>query len=487
MKRMRLFTITLLGTLLLLSTALTSAQGGIVATTTDDVWIRVGPGTDWRGLDVLPEGTNINLDGRDTFNGVWVRGISQDGLVGWMSYNYLNISAEQAGTLPPIEREAPITVGAPGPGPGTQAAAPPADTSEASAPADTAAPAAAPATVSSLTTNATANVNMRSGPGIGFSRVGGALFNETLTLDGRNGDLTWVRGVSSNGVLGWVSSSFIAATFNEISGLPIIAADAPTALDVSAPPAPADTTAASAPAAAPIIANTPITGFSYGGHVRGLDDNTVNYMRSAGMTWAKYQVRYGQGADPNGVAGLINDAHGKGFRILLGVVGSPNELGNAGYDASYASFVGGLAALGADAIEVWNESNLDREWPTGQIDPVRYTQLLAASYNSIKANNPNTYVISAAMAPTGAEAAFPGRVVNDNTYLSGMVAAGALNYLDCVGAHYNEGIVPPTQNSGDPRGEYYTRYYDGMVNTYWNIIGGQRPICFTELGYLTPE
>jgi hypothetical protein len=26
-----------------------------------------------------------------------------------------------------------------------------------------------------------------------------------------------------------------------------------------------------------------------------------------------------------------------------------------------------------------------------------------------------------------------------------------------------------------------------MLNTYWNLIGGQRPICWTELGYLTPE
>lgn len=487
MKPMRLLIGVLAGLLMLVSTVITTAQGPILATTETNVWIRVGPGTDWRGLDVLPEGVNVNLDGRDTFDGVWVRGITQDGLVGWLSYNFLTITPEQAATLPPIEREAPITVGAPGPGPGT-VAAPPADTGGEAAPADTADVAPPAQTVGSIVTTATANVNMRSGPGLGFNIIGGADFNEQVTLDGRNGDLTWVRGVNSVGTLGWVSSDFIALTFDEISTLPIIEADAATALDTTAPAAPADTAAPAAPVVvAPIVNNTPVTGFSYGGHVRGLDDTTVDYMRIAGMTWAKYQVRYNQGADPNQVAGLIADAHGKGFRILLGVVGLPFEINNPGYDEAYASFVGGLAALGADAIEVWNEPNLDREWPTGQIDPVRYTQLLAASFNSIKANNGNTYVISAAMAPTGAEAAFPGRVVNDNTYLTGMVNAGALNYMDCVGVHYNEGIVGPTVNSGDPRGEYYTRYYDGMVNTYWNIVGGQRPLCFTELGYLTPE
>jgi hypothetical protein len=59
--------------------------------------------------------------------------------------------------------------------------------------------------------------------------------------------------------------------------------------------------------------------------------------------------------------------------------------------------------------------------------------------------------------------------------------------MDCVGAHYNEGIVPPSQTSGDPRGDnYYTRYFWGMVNTYRSIFPS-KPLCFTELGYLTPE
>jgi len=31
-----------------------------------------------------------------------------------------------------------------------------------------------------------------------------------------------------------------------------------------------------------------------------------------------------------------------------------------------------------------------------------------------------------------------------------MASAGAANYMDCIGAHYNEGIVSPNQTSGDP-------------------------------------
>jgi hypothetical protein len=134
--------------------------------------------------------------------------------------------------------------------------------------------------------------------------------------------------------------------------------------------------------------------------------------------------------------------------------------------------------------------NLDREWPAGKIDPASYADLLKRSYQQIKSQNPNTLVISGAPSPTGAEAAFGlDRVWNDDRYISGLASAGAANYLDCVGVHYNEGVVGPAQSSGDPRdpSNYYSRYYPTMVNLYFNAFLGARKLCFTELGYLTPE
>jgi hypothetical protein len=188
------------------------------------------------------------------------------------------------------------------------------------------------------------------------------------------------------------------------------------------------------------------------------------------------------------VAGVINQAHGNGFKILLGIVGFPQDMGAPGYYEDYARFMGEVAALGPDAIEVWNEQNIDREWPNGQIDPARYTQLLALAYNAIKGANPSVAVISGALAPTGAEGAFGTAAVwNDDRYIRGMAAAGAAQYMDCIGAHYNEGIISPSQTRGDPRGDYYTRYFWGMVNTYSSAFGGARPVCFTELGYVSPE
>jgi len=225
-------------------------------------------------------------------------------------------------------------------------------------------------------------------------------------------------------------------------------------------------------------------GFELGGQVANF--SAPDKMKHAGMTWVKRQVRWHPGDTAS--TGSITDAHNQGFKILLSVLGEPASIaGGANYD-DYARFVGELARGGADAIEVWNEMNLDREWPMGEIDPAKYTDLLRRAYTKIKANNPNTMVISGAPSPTGAEGAFGlSRVWNDDRYMRGMAAAGAAKYMDCIGVHYNEGIISPTRSSGDPRDPYYTRYYGSMVSVYYNAFGGARKICFTELGYLTGE
>ena len=230
--------------------------------------------------------------------------------------------------------------------------------------------------------------------------------------------------------------------------------------------------------------------FELGGHVtRASNPRAHNVMREAGMSWLKVQLRYGRGADPAGAKRSIDAAHAAGFRVVLGIVGNPGGLmlDTTGYIVDYADYVGQVARLGPDAIEIWNEANIAREWPEGLISGSNYTEMLRASYVEIKRNNPNVIVISAAPAPTGAELDFPGLVVNDDNWMRQMVAAGGMNYLDCVGLHYNEGTLPPTATSGDRRGDFHTRYLPSMLNTYWSITGGTKPICITELGYLSMQ
>jgi hypothetical protein len=228
--------------------------------------------------------------------------------------------------------------------------------------------------------------------------------------------------------------------------------------------------------------------FELGGHVVSFTDGAFNAMNRSGMTWVKKQLRTEWGVQEG--INYINAAKSNGFKILLGVVGDKNAVANDldGYAQDYATFVAALAEAGADAIEIWNEPNIDREWPASQISGANYTRLLAVSYNAIKSKNPNTIVISGAPAPTGffGAAGCGAGGCNDDVFMQQMANAGAAQYMDCVGLHYNEGIVSPGTFSGDPRGEYPTYYFESMTNRgaapFPNL-----PICYTELGYLSAE
>jgi hypothetical protein len=239
----------------------------------------------------------------------------------------------------------------------------------------------------------------------------------------------------------------------------------------------------------PVAGSAAVGGFELGGHVLELSSGTVSLMNRAGMKWVKKQVEFNLGDDPSKAKGTIDQAHASGFKVLLGIKGHKDQMGNFdSYIGSFADFLGGVAALGADAIEVWNEPNIDREWPAGSINGGTYTQMLARAFNSIKSKNPNTLVISGAPAPTGffGAAGCGSGGCNDDVFMQQMAQAGAAQYMDCVGLHYNEGIVPPTQNSGDPRGEYPSYYFSSMLARGYNPFGGKQ-VCFTELGYLSGD
>ncbi len=219
-----------------------------------------------------------------------------------------------------------------------------------------------------------------------------------------------------------------------------------------------------------------------GGQVRDMDGFTADAMHRAGMRWAKFLV----GVGDNIAYDYINRAHAAGFKALLSVKGDRNNVLTPGYADQFAGYAGTLAIKGADGIEVWNEANLDREWPTGQISPAVFTRILARTYVVIKRVHRSTLVISGAPSPTGgAPGGRSDAFWNDDAFYRGMAAAGAGSYADCIGVHYNEGIVPPNQASGGWT-TYPTNYFDTMLNRALASFPGKRA-CFTEFGYLSPE
>jgi LysM repeat protein len=228
--------------------------------------------------------------------------------------------------------------------------------------------------------------------------------------------------------------------------------------------------------------------FELGGQTQSLSH--VDQMNHAGMSWVKFQHKWTAGDDPSVVAGLVQQGRSNGFKVLLSVTGaaaypSPNSIDFT----AFVQFLGGVAGLGAnapDAIEVWNEMNIDFEWPAGQISPSSYVNnMLAPAYNAIKAANSNIMVISGAPAPTGFDNGH--NAWADNRYVAGMAAAGAANYMDCIGVHHNAGATAPSATGGHPGGAHYSWYFNPTLNLYYNAFGGARKVCFTELGYLSGE
>ncbi len=212
-------------------------------------------------------------------------------------------------------------------------------------------------------------------------------------------------------------------------------------------------------------------------------------MNHAGMTWVKFQHKWAPGDDPGALAGAIQQGRSNGFKVLYSITGAnvypqPNSID---FNA-FVNFVRGVASLAAppDAIEIWNEMNIDFEWPAGQIDPASYVNnMLKPAYTAIKGVNSNVLVISGAPAPTGFDNGT--NAWADNRYIAGMAAAGAASYMDCIGVHHNAGATAPGATSGHPGGSHYSWYYQATRDLYYNAFGGARQVCFTELGYLSGE
>jgi hypothetical protein len=240
-------------------------------------------------------------------------------------------------------------------------------------------------------------------------------------------------------------------------------------------------------AGTPPPAPAPVAGgaFELGGHIRDGSYPHADRMHYAGMSWSKKQVRW-----QHNPAGDVQAAHANGFKIQLSALGPASMVTEGGFKERYAAWVADMAAAGADAIEIWNEPNLPREWQEGHISPESYTELLCASYAAIKAANPNTAVISAAPAPTGYFGGCHAHGCDDVPWLQRMYNAGAANCMDYIGAHHNAGATPPAATSGHPAdggGGHHSWYFLPQTQIYYNIFGGSRQLFYTELGYVSPD
>ena len=213
-----------------------------------------------------------------------------------------------------------------------------------------------------------------------------------------------------------------------------------------------------------------------------------NLMRDAGMQWVASTIYFDvdNPEQVQEVSAEIDAVHAQGFKLLLSVYGNPSLYSDT-YREQYARFLGELAGHGADAIEIWQEGNIDRSFPSDYLNVESYWLLLRDATTFIRAENRRTIVISGAPAPTGAESAFPGQVINDDNFIEGLYELGTFDMVDCLGMQFVEGTVPPLAISGDARDNYYTRYLPTQLQRYRAVAGADIPICITSLGYLALE
>ena len=157
---------------------------------------------------------------------------------------------------------------------------------------------------------------------------------------------------------------------------------------------------------------------------------------------------------------FVDDAYNRQVNIMLSIVKAPDWARSTteedgppiNYD-DYNDFVKFIVLrykFKINAIEVWNEPNLGREWRGGTLNGAEYVRLLAGAYNTIKTVYPegNITVISAGLAPTGINDGVT--AVNDRVYFRQMYDAGVQNWADAIGIHpYSWGNPPWTRCCGD--------------------------------------
>jgi polysaccharide biosynthesis protein PslG len=167
----------------------------------------------------------------------------------------------------------------------------------------------------------------------------------------------------------------------------------------------------------------------------------------------------------------------------------------------YADFVSAFvsrykpgSAFGTvDAIEVWNEVNLNREWGDQAINRQQaadYVHLLTLAYHAAHTANPNIIVTTAGLSPTGVRST---DAMDDVQYLQWLFDAGlkgGANY-DVLGAHGNT-QAPDVDAPLDslplfPDASFYFRRIEQLRDVQVRNGDGSRQIWLLEFGWTADQ
>jgi hypothetical protein len=251
-------------------------------------------------------------------------------------------------------------------------------------------------------------------------------------------------------------------------------------------------------------------------------NNAIGDIHNLGVKWLKVQVSWKQ-LQPNAAGEIGEDfrrleiyletAFNSGLDILISIAKAPNwarsnqnEDGPPDDPQALVDFMNVfLREVGPsiDAVEIWNEPNLSREWQGQPLTGQSYMKYFVPAYNAAKQyatsmqtdpqapRNFPLYVITAGLAPTGQSDGSQ----DDRDYLKQMYSAGLAQYTDAyVGIHpYGWGNAPDDTccHMSEDRGWDDNRKFFFMDNVqdYRDIMvqsgDSQGKMWVTEFGWAT--
>ena len=212
-------------------------------------------------------------------------------------------------------------------------------------------------------------------------------------------------------------------------------------------------------------------GDGYGFNVWGLSsdqafrDKVYANVQGAGFTWVRQQVVWASMEPQKGSFGndttaqldqFVSGANGKGIKILLSVVKSPDWVGaKGGLPTKTQDFTDFMTFLTqrykgkVQAYEIWNEQNYAVE-TGGKVNVAAYPPILKAGYQAVKKVDPKAVVVFGGMTPTGVND--PSIALNEVDYLRQIYALNGgeiKQYYDVLGAHPGSNCNPPDNSWPD--------------------------------------
>jgi len=227
-------------------------------------------------------------------------------------------------------------------------------------------------------------------------------------------------------------------------------------------------------------------------------------LTGAGFGWAKVQIPWSSYESSKGninfgtLDSIVNTVQARGVRLLFSVTGVPNwalrpgansvQSGPPANTQDFGNFIGALSSRykgKVQAYEIFNETN-HTGW-SGYWTPAEYVGVLKIAYQTIKSNDPNAVVVSAAPSP----GAVPGIVVDDVDWIDQLYQAGLKDYSDAVGVHTNIASAnPPDSWISDPccsgrkwHGSFFFRRIQQVRDVMVKYGDGNKQIWSTEHGW----